>query len=390
MGGSYHYHAAAKRFYIDLWWQGKRYRIWNDDGKPIWAEQTASKLLSNIRYEIDHGTFLIKSYLPDSPVSLKKLSKEWLKVLSVAPATKKFYEKAIGHAIKYFGEDQDIRKFHHSQLQTFYNDLPLTVKGKYHVLNTLKTMLRFAYQDEIIKKVPPFPKLPQGQKDAIKYLTYEEQQRVLSFIPDRHRGVFELAMEYGLRIGEVCALQWDCVTDTEIIIKRAMSDGKLRESTKTGRERRYGITERANKIFNGRSKSRGGKYVFTRADSKHSDSRKVDAGPGGSSCKIVECNDGGLAYTWKSLTCWWRSATKKAGITINLYNGIRHSLGCQLMDEGVEMEMVRDVLGHTSTNTTRLYAKRSSASVTNVLSFRGRLEDGKTAKSAVKSQSNQG
>jgi integrase len=353
MGGSCHYNEGSKRWFVSVYWQGNRFKIWKYNGEPLWAEQTATKLVNRIRTEIDEGTFLPKAYLPDSPVTLKAISKAWFGALSVAPATKKFYEKAVGHALKYFGEDQDIRKFHHSQLQTFYNELPLTVKGKYHVLNTLKTMLRFAYQDEIIKKVPPFPKLPQGQKDCIKYLTYEEQQRVLSHIPDRHRGIFEFAMEYGLRIGEVCALQRDCVTDTEIIIKRAISDGELRLSTKTGRVRLYGITKRAKDILeearNSRVEGHITPYVFTRPDGK--------------------------PYTWKSLTCWWRSATKKAGITINLYNGIRHSLGCQLMDQGVEMEMVRDVLGHTSTNTTRMYAKRSSASITNVLQWRGKISE---------------
>lgn len=348
MGGSYHYNEGSKRWFISVYWDKKRYKIWKYNGDPIWDERIAQKLVSKIRAEIDDGIFLPKAYLPDSPVSLEAISEQWFKVLSVAPATKKFYEKAIGHAIAYFGPNQDIRKFHHSQLQIFYNDLPLTVKGKYHVLNTLKTMLRFAYQDEIIGKVPPFPKLPQGQKEEIKYLTYEEQQTVLACIPERHRGIFELAMEYGLRIGEVCALQRDCVTDKEITIKRAMSDGVVRQSTKTGRIRTYGLTDIARDIISGEANRKReviSPYVFTRPD--------------------------GNPYTWKSLTCWWRSACKKAGIKINLYNGIRHSLGCQLMDQGVEMEMVRDVLGHTSTNTTRLYAKRSSASVTNVLQFRG-------------------
>jgi integrase len=50
------------------------------------------------------------------------------------------------------------------------------------------------------------------------------------------------------------------------------------------------------------------------------------------------------------------------------------------MDENIEMEMVRDILGHSSTNTTRMYAKRSSASMTNVLQFRGNLRTFKEQK----------
>ena len=36
-------------------------------------------------------------------------------------------------------------------------------------------------------------------------------------------------------------------------------------------------------------------------------------------------------------------------------HSLRHTCACLLLAEGVEMETVRDVLGHTSTNTTRLY-----------------------------------
>ena len=71
-----------------------------------------------------------------------------------------------------------------------------------------------------------------------------------------------------------------------------------------------------------------------------------------------------------SMTKRWKTACRKAGVEINLYNAIRHSLGCQLLDRGVEMEMVRDVLGHTSTNITHRYAQRSQQRITNVLDFR--------------------
>lgn len=36
-------------------------------------------------------------------------------------------------------------------------------------------------------------------------------------------------------------------------------------------------------------------------------------------------------------------------------HSLRHTCACMLLSEGVDMETVRDVLGHTSTNTTRLY-----------------------------------
>lgn len=346
MKGSVLYHAPARRYYIQ-WYPVKIYRH-PVTREPFWARKSADRVLEKMRFEEDAGTLILKSYMPDSPLTISVVSADWLRAFTGTEATRKFYRKMIRDAIKYFGGDFDIRSLTYSRLQIYYNELPFTVRGKYHRLSTLKAMLHFAQKDGMIARIPPFPALPQGLKNEIRYLTKAQQEKVLSFIPDRHRGIFEFAMEYGLRIGEICALQWSDITDTEITIRRTMSDGKLRESTKTGKTRLYGITARAQNIIRQLSKNKGliSPFVFTRG--------------------------GGHPYTWKSLTCWWRSATKKAGIHINLYNGIRHSLGCQLMDEGIELEMVRDILGHTSTEMTRRYCQRAIPIMTKVLEFRGK------------------
>lgn len=45
------------------------------------------------------------------------------------------------------------------------------------------------------------------------------------------------------------------------------------------------------------------------------------------------------------------------------------------MDEGVEMEMVRDILGHTTSTMTRRYAQKSEIRMTNVLEFRVKVRE---------------
>lgn len=354
MKGSVQYHPPAKRYYIS--WYPER--IWKNPitGEPFWHQKNAEKILDKMRCEVDAGTFILKSYMPDSPVGLGIVAETWLAAFTGTEATRKFYRKMIQTAIDYFGEDYDIRTFTFSKLQIYYNALPFTVRGKYHRLSSLKAMLHFAEKDQLIPRIPPFPALPQGLSDDIRYLTYDQQQTLLGAIPERHRGIFEFAMIYGLRIGEVCALQWDCVTDTEIIIKRTMSDGHLRQSTKTGKNRQFGITTQARDILDNAKKGQEviAPYAF---------------------------NHRGRPYTWKILTLLWRKACAKTGVKINLYNGIRHSLGGQLMDAGVELEMVRDILGHTSTNMTRRYVKRSVPVMTRILEFRGQKQPMKEAKS---------
>lgn len=53
-----------------------------------------------------------------------------------------------------------------------------------------------------------------------------------------------------------------------------------------------------------------------------------------------------------------------------MYNGVRNSLGCQLLDLGYDMDLVRDQLGHAKIEMTRRYAKRSKQILTDVLMAR--------------------
>ena len=81
----------------------------------------------------------------------------------------------------------------------------------------------------------------------------------------------------------------------------------------------------------------------------------------------------GKPYTNKNLNAIWKAACKIAGVNIKLQAAFRHSLGCQLLDQGADLELVRDVLGHTKTEMTRRYAKRNPASMKDVLEARRKV-----------------
>jgi integrase len=150
-----------------------------------------------------------------------------------------------------------------------------------------------------------------------------------------------IGMEYGLRVGELRAIQWDCITDDEIVIKRAFAENQLIESTKTNRSRAYGLTPYVKKILRLLPVT-SNTFVFTRDDGK--------------------------PYTDKHLNAVWAQACEQAGIKkIKLYNAIRHSLCCQLLDKGFEFDKVQKVLGHTRPEMTKRYAKRSNESITQML-----------------------
>jgi len=176
-------------------------------------------------------------------------------------------------------------------------------------------------------------------------------KKVLEAIPERHRPIFIVMMEYGLRPQEATALKWDCVDfeKNTITFKRSHSEYVLRESTKTGvirSERITQATQDAIELARKFSMFRG--YVFVH-------------------------NDRGSHYDNKTLNRIWKMACQEVHIQIPLYEAVRHSLGCQLLDMGYTKDFVKDVYRHTSIKTTERYAQRRRSMIADALENRGKV-----------------
>ena len=122
MKGTYRYDKKARRFYVSIYWQGKPYRIFRYNGEPIWHEKTADKLLNKVRAEIDDGTFDIRAYLPESPLTLKAFSETWLSASTACKNTKRVHRSSIKKAIEAWG-DIDIRTITFSKLSILHNEM---------------------------------------------------------------------------------------------------------------------------------------------------------------------------------------------------------------------------------------------------------------------------
>ena len=62
----------------------------------------------------------------------------------------------------------------------------------------------------------------------------------------------------------------------------------------------------------------------------------------------------------------WRRAAKKAGIKITLYQGTKQSMGCQLVNQAVPLEVLAAWFGHKDIRTTKRYAKINLTSRKNI------------------------
>jgi integrase len=358
MGSIQEYPKGSGRYCVVVYWHGKHERFWQHPDVPDvkkMSRELALSLLSMIRIDLKRQQegWNPDNYRPEAPISLGVFSEKWLSLSAACKNTKKVYRHGINLTIAKFGANFNIRNFHHSSLLEFQNELKEKYSGDtvYKVLSGLKTMLRFYQADNPAFILPKFPELSQPVREEVDWLTYDEQQKVLAAIPERHRGIFIIMMEYGLRPQEATALKWDCVSDGFITFRRSHSEYTLRETTKTGAIRVEKITTRA--------------AIAIKQAGQMPQSKKG---------WVFYHNERGSHYDNKILNRIWKAACEGCGHrAIGLYESVRHSLGHQLAEAGYGLDFIQDVYKHTNLRTTRRYAKRDRGQIADALEQRGQV-----------------
>ena len=301
MQGHVYFDKKGKRWYITVHWESKRYRLFCEpvEGKKFYSKEDAEYTLNKIRAEIENKTFNPSHWKVSSPLYVRTYATNWLDCIDVSPKTLQGYKGDVTNWIIPYLGDKDIRHLRYNDLMLFVKSINQGDKRKCNIMATLKTIMRYAWKNEDIPKVPPFPELSYTLP-KIEYIELEQQEEILSHIPERHRPIFKFMMEYGCRVGEARALMKDCLSGTEVTFKRTMSMEKVRESTKSGKERVYRITPYFKEVLSSMSPKLS-QFVFTRDDGK--------------------------PYKSKDVNKIWKQACEKAGINIKLYNATRHTKG---------------------------------------------------------------
>ena len=230
----------------------------------------------------------------------------------------------------------------HLQSQKFANQ---SIKHALNQLNgTLKYVKRMGYQTADIEM--PKIKLSKGR---LRYLTDDEEQHLLVAI-DPKRDVkwmapYEERREYlkaqmqdfydlvvvlldtGARHGEICTLQWSAINLTNRTI--ALWRPKVRN------ESVLYMTDRVFDILSRRSVNPLNQFVFN--DKK------------------------GLARNNVNLT--FKKAFERAGITGCTAHTLRHTHATRLIQNGLNLYEVKEILGHADIETTMRYAHIEQAQV---------------------------
>lgn len=232
----------------------------------------------------------------------------------------------LRHILNYFG-DAYIHEIKVVDVERFKID-QLAIVSKASVnkaLGTLKTMFNKAIEWEKYDGVNPVSKVKMYKLDnqRTRHLEKEEIIRLLTACDGHLKNIVEFAINTGMRKGEIFNLKWRDVDLNNGIIHLL--------KTKNGDQRQIPINETVRNIFFRVPKNPESPYVFSSFEGK----------------------------PFNDIKHSFYTALEKAEIKEFRFHDLRHTFASQLAMSGVDLNTVRELLGHKSMTMTLRYSHLS-------------------------------
>jgi integrase len=334
---------VPQRFFIDVYY-GKQIKIYSHkSGLVLSSFDLALETQKHIQYEIRNKTFDpsryvkgdIQKYLFENRIEewyedKKKEADKNILAWSYVSKLKCYIDNYLA---PYFN-GRDVREIRNVHIKDFRRKLPDTLSPKYsrNILKALENFFNVLLQDEVIEKKPVFPVIAL-EDSIIKWCSRDEQDAILNAIPDRHRFIFFLLTRQGLRPGEAMAMKWEDIDlQTGILtVKRTLSSRKIREKTKTKKVRPRLLHPDIHDLLRSIPRGLPHTYLFINPNT-------------------------GKPYLPDTVNRLWNAACDKVKVKITLYQATRHSVASMASTSGVDINIIKEVLGHTDIRTTQKYA----------------------------------
>lgn len=264
---------------------------------------------------------------------IKKLQQE-MRLVNYSRKTIKAYTNSIKTIYQYFGKP--LNQITKDEFANFLDDLAKKNYSPY-TLNLYHAALKYVF--EKIYKTPFNFKLQYAKrhKKLPVVLSRKEIEKILQVTQNKkHKLLLSLAYGAGLRVSEVIALK--------------VKDFDLDEMTihvKQAKRQKDRISVFPKKLMN--------------------DLKKLIAGKSGND--LVFSGNRGNKLSTRTAQKVFTKALKKAGIKKNAtFHSLRHSFATHLLENGVDVRYVQELLGHQNIRTTQKYTQVTNPKLKNIKS----------------------
>lgn len=269
---------------------------------------------------------------------LKKLYKAYSETNNRNYSNNLYYIKII---MNYFGEDTIVQKILPKNIEMFKEWLRIERNLKNSSINRyleiMSKMFNLGIDNGLISQ-NPISKVKKLLEDnhKIRFLTADEEKRLYNALPKHLIPIVTTALQTGMRKGEILNLQWSNIDFDYGFIELLQ--------TKSGKARKIPISDKLLKVLENQDKS--SEYVFINPETKQ---------------------------PYVDIKKSFNSAMEKAKINNFRFHDLRHTVATRLVEKGIDLLVVMDILGHSKIETTMRYAhpipKRKSEAISVLNSY---------------------
>jgi len=182
-------------------------------------------------------------------------------------------------------------------------------------------MLSIAKQNKFIEKNPCSDvKKLKVDNQKIRFLTKEEENRLFEAIGEHWiKPIIITALQTAMRKSEILNLQFSCVNFTQRYIDLL--------KTKSGKPRQIPMSDKLFEVLNNQQRIK--EYVFINPITKNRHGNINDIFP---------------------------EFLKKANIQNFVFHDLRHTAATRMVESGIDLVVVKEILGHSDIKTTMIYA----------------------------------
>ncbi|MDA2920772.1 site-specific integrase [Desulfobacterota bacterium AH_259_B03_O07] len=294
--------------------------------KRIITKTMAREMLKKIEQQVKLGQYdMLDAEIP----TFKEFSKDYVEYQKDVKRIRSHNQSrvAVNYFSAYFGDNklstitaEDIDIYKQGRLDK--GAKPGTIKRELNVIKNLfnraKRWKKFFGENPVSQSG-----MPEVHDQKERVLSMEEEKRLIEAIPEEFKGIILIALNTGMRLGEILGLKWKWVDSEESLINLPQTH------TKTKKSRKVPINPTVRRILLERKlKSGGSEFVF----------------------------QGEASYSLRGkLQRSFKEACKRAEITDLRFHDLRHTVGTRLGEEGVPIQTISKLLGHTSTKMTERY-----------------------------------